>query len=31
MIGNRVSISKGVKVYTHNHGFYGSVDWRKIK
>lgn len=30
-IGNRVSISEGVKIYTHNHGVDGYVDWRKNK
>ena len=29
VIGNCVSISEGVKIYTHNHGVDGFVDWRK--
>lgn len=29
VIGSHVSISEGVKIYTHNHGADGLVDWRK--
>lgn len=29
VIGDNVSISEGVKIYTHNHGVDGYVDWRK--
>nr|WP_320126396.1 acyltransferase [uncultured Shewanella sp.] len=28
-IGNKVSISEGVKIYTHNHSVNGDINWRQ--